>query len=232
MNQASFSQPQVLRDILVVALPIVVLGAIGNQVGLGTLLGGVIINLGYVLAILLGGFILNRQGSNWKEIGLQRPSNWAKTVLLGVGAWIGALLIFVLVQNVVVGIMTAVGAIPTAINESRFNSIIGNLPFLILMIILAWTTIAFGEELFYRAFVISHLMDHAPIGKWVSILISGLLFGIVHFAEGTIGILSNGAFGLLFAWIYVRSDRNLWITIIAHGLLNTLRFILLYTGAV
>ena len=230
MNEDRFSRPNALRDILVVASPIVVLGVIGNQIGLSTLLGGAIINLGYVLAILLGGFILKRQVSSWKEIGLRRPPNWVKTILSGVGAWVGALVIFVLAQNLAVGVMTALGVTPTAIDQSRFDSVIGNLPFLILMVTLAWTTIAFGEELFYRAFIVSRLMDHATMGKWGAILISGTLFGIVHFAEGPIGILSNGTFGILFAWIYVRSDRNLWITIIAHGLLNTLRFVLLYAG--
>ena len=230
MNEDRFSRPNALRDILVVASPIVVLGVIGNQIGLSTLLGGAIINLGYVLAILLGGFILKRQVSSWKEIGLRRPPNWVKTILSGVGAWVGALVIFVLAQNLAVGVMTALGVTPTAIDQSRFDSVIGNLPFLILMVTLAWTTIAFGEELFYRAFIVSRLMDHATMGKWGAILISGTLFGIVHFAEGPIGILSNGTFGILFAWIYVRSDRNLWITIIAHGLMNTLRFVLLYAG--
>ena len=230
MNDRIFSQPRVLQDIVVVALPIVLLGVIGNYIGLSTLWGGAIINLGYVLAILLGGFILQRQGSSWGDIGLRQPPNWVRTILLGVGAWIGALVIFVLVQNLAIGVMTALGATPAAIDESRFSSVIGNLPFLILMVTLAWTTIAFGEELFYRAFIISRLMDHASMGKVITILLSGTLFGIVHFAEGPIGVLSNGAFGILFAWIYVHSERNLWITIVAHGLLNTLRFILLYAG--
>ena len=46
------------------------------------------------------------------------------------------------------------------------------------------------------------------------------------------GILSNGAIGGLFGWIYLRSGRNLWITVIGHGLINTFRFTLLYLGAV
>ena len=61
-------------------------------------------------------------------------------------------------------------------------------------------------------------------------MISAIIFGVVHFAEGPVGILSNGAFGVLFGWIYVRSGRNLWITIIGHGLINTMRFTLLYFG--
>jgi membrane protease YdiL (CAAX protease family) len=99
------------------------------------------------------------------------------------------------------------------------------------MIALAWTTIAFGEELLYRAFLISRLADHTMLGKKAAVAISALIFGIAHFAEGPLGIISNGAFGALFGWIYLKSGRNLWITVIGHGLLNTFRFILLYTGA-
>jgi hypothetical protein len=230
--ESPFSQAQPLRDILIVAAPILILGVVGNLIGLSTLAGGAIINLGYLLAILAGGFILKAGGSGWRQIGLAKPGSWIRTTLAGVGAWLGAVLVFVLAQNAAVGALTAFGAAPSALDQSRFNTIEGSLPLLILMLVLAWTTIAFGEELFYRAFLISRLVDHTPVGSWTAILISGAVFGLVHFAEGPVGILSNGAFGLLFGWIYLRSGRNLWITLIAHGLLNTLRFVLLYTGTV
>ena len=229
-QENTLSSPRVLRDILIVASPIVVLGAVGNVVGLSTLAGGAIINLGYLLAIIFGGIILKRQGSSWREIGLGKPASWLKTALLGVGAWIGAVVVFVAVQTIAIGLLTALGLAPSEIDQSRFNPIEGNLPLFILMVILAWTTIAFGEELFYRAFLITRLVDYTTIGQGLAILISGIIFGVVHFAEGPVGILSNGAFGILFGWIYVRSGRNLWITIIGHGLINTMRFTLLYFG--
>ena len=229
-QENTLSSPRVLRDILIVASPIVVLGAVGNVVGLSTLAGGAIINLGYLLAIIFGGIILKRQGSSWREIGLGKPASWLKTAFLGVGAWIGAVVVFVAVQTIAIGLLTALGLAPSEIDQSRFNPIEGNLPLFILMVILAWTTIAFGEELFYRAFLITRLVDYTTIGQGLAILISGIIFGVVHFAEGPVGILSNGAFGILFGWIYVRSGRNLWITIIGHGLINTMRFTLLYFG--
>jgi hypothetical protein len=208
-----------------------VLGAIGNVIGLDTLAGGAFINLGYVLAIILGGLILRLQGSGWRKIGLAKPASWSKTVLAGIAAWIGAVVVFVGVQSIAVGLLTALGMEPSEVDESRFNAIEGDLLLFILLLVLAWTTIAFGEELFYRAFLVSRLIDHAHIGQWTAILLSGVVFGVVHFAEGPVGIFSNGAFGILFGWIYVRSGRNLWITIVGHGLLNTLRFALLYAGA-
>jgi membrane protease YdiL (CAAX protease family) len=232
MNQAEQDRrPSALGDILVVGSPVVVLGIVGNVVGLSTMAGGAIINLGYVLMMIVGGLILKRQGSSWREIGLAKPGSWLKTALYGIGALVGAVVLFLAVQSIVVGVLTALGVAIPEIDESRFNSIQGNLPIFILLVVLAWTTIAFGEELFYRAFLISRMVDFTTIGRRMAILIAGVVFGVVHFAEGPLGILSNGAFGVLFGWIYLRSGRNLWITIIAHGLLNTVRFTLLYSGA-
>ena len=75
-----------LTDILIVATPIIVLGVIGNVIGLDTLVGGAVINLGYVLAIIFGGLILHRQGSGWRKIGLGKPASWFRTILPGVAA--------------------------------------------------------------------------------------------------------------------------------------------------
>jgi membrane protease YdiL (CAAX protease family) len=229
-QELPFSHPRALRDILIVGAPIIILAAAGNVIGVGTLVGGAIINLGYVLMIILGGFILKRQSSNWSEIGMGKPAGWLKTALFGVGAFVSAVVVFLAMQTIIVGLLTTLGMALPEINQSRFNEIEGNLPLLILMVILAWTTIAFGEEMYYRAFIITRIVDLTPMGHWLAILIAGIIFGVAHFAEGSLGILSNGSFGILFGWIYIRTGRNLWITIIGHGLLNTLRFVLLYAG--
>lgn len=230
LQEVPFSQPRALRDILVVGSPIIIMAVVGNMFGLDTLVGGAIVNLGYVLMFILGGFLLKRQGSSWSEIGLRKPADWLKTALFGVGAFVSAVVIFLAMQTIVVGLLATVGMPLPEIDQSRFNEIEGNLSFFILLVILAWTTIAFGEEMFYRAFVLTRLIDFTATGKWIAILIAGIIFGVAHFTEGSLGILSNGAFGVLFGWIYVRSRRNLWITIIGHGLINTLRFALLYSG--
>ena len=53
-SESRFARPNALRDILIVGCPIVLLGVAGKVVGLSTLGGGAIINLGYVLMIILG----------------------------------------------------------------------------------------------------------------------------------------------------------------------------------
>jgi membrane protease YdiL (CAAX protease family) len=230
-QEGPVSSPRAFRDILIVGSPILVLGAVGNVVGSDSMAGGAIINLGYVLMIILGGYILGRQGGTWREIGLVKIASWRKTAWCGVGSFLAAVVLFLAVQSIAMGLLAALGQAPAAIDQSRFDQMEGNLSLFMLLVVLAWTTIAFGEELYYRAFLISRLTDHSPIGQGWAIMIAGAIFGAAHFAEGPLGILSNGAFGVLFGWIYVRCGRNLWITIIGHGLINTLRFTMLYLGA-
>ena len=75
------------------------------------------------------------------------------------------------------------------------------------------------------------MVESSKMRSGSAILIAGIVFGAVHFAEGPVGILANASFGVFFGWIFIRSSHNLWITIIAHGLINTLRFTLLFVGA-
>jgi membrane protease YdiL (CAAX protease family) len=226
----SLSQPRLLRDLIIVGSPIIIMGVIGNLIGIESIIGGIIINLGYVLMIIIGSILLKYQSNSWTKIGLNYPSNWLRTILLGIGSFLGAIFLFVAVQAIFFAIFNAVGLAPSEVDQSRFNPIQGNFPLLLLMIILAWTTIAFGEELFFRSFLISRMQDIASLKRWFAILIAGIIFGLAHFAECPIGILANASFGIFFGWVFVKSSRNLWITIIGHGILNTMRFIILFYG--
>ncbi len=219
-----------LLDILMVFSPILVFGVIGTQLGLEITGGILLVNLGYVISILVGGWVLRKRNSSWLEIGLSRPGNWLKTVIYGIATFIGGIIVFVLIQNVAASIP---GLNLAPIDATRFSALEGNLTFLIIGITGAWTTIAFGEELFYRAFLITRFKEvfsSTKLSSLLAILSAGAFFGAAHFAEGPVGIAANGAFGILFGWIYHRSKQNLWITIIGQGLMNTLRFFLVYAG--
>ncbi len=229
-NVSGFAFSGIVMDLILVIAPIIVLGIIGTGLGLETTGGIIVINLGYVFSILLGSWVLTRRGSSWREIGLTRPVSWLKTIVYGILAFISAVFIITFVETLVVNIPGLNLAPP---DISRFDVLEGNLTFLIFALAGAWTTIAFGEEMFYRAFLVTRLnlvFSSIKFSRALAILFSGIIFGLAHFAEGPAGIASNGAFGILFSWIYLRSKQNLWITIIAHGLLNTIRFVLVYYG--
>ena len=91
----------------------------------------------------------------------------------------------------------------------------------------------FGEEMLFRAFLIVGLagLFGNLKAKWALALVgSSLLFGLAHYDWGPAGIIDTTIMGLVLGSIYLRSGGNLWITIIAHGLINTLKFSLIYAG--
>ena len=132
----SLSQPRLLRDLIIVGSPIIIMGVIGNLIGIESIFGGAIINLGYLLMIVLGSILLKYQSNSWTKIGLSVPSNWIRTILLGIGSFLGAIFLFVAAQAILFTIFNALGLAPSEVDQSRFNPIQGNGQLLLLMIML------------------------------------------------------------------------------------------------
>ena len=220
-----------LLEILIAFLPILVLGVIGTRMGSGTLSGGMTITFGYILSILVATAMIKLRGSSWRQIGLARPQSWKRTILLGIGVLVALLVMNIALQVIALNLP---GAEVAPIDQSRFNPLNGNLVIFLLLLAASWTTIAFGEEMFYRAFLITQLEDIFPGTKFGMVLIllaSSVIFGLVHWVEGPLGVVNTFTMGLILGAVYIRSGRNLWITIIAHGLANTIRFLFLFLGA-
>jgi len=220
----------ILLDIVMVFAPLLILGGIGEWLGDATILGAVFINLAYILSVGVATLVLISRGRDWRDIGLARPASWPKTVLLGFGVAVSALLASVLFQ-VIVQVIPGVELAPR--DQSSFDAIAGNLPLLILYLAAAWTIITFGEEMIFRAFLTNGLAALFPGRKaqWTLALIgSSIIFGLAHFSWGLAGVLETTVLGLVFGSAYLLSGRNLWVTIIAHGLANTLGFILIFSG--
>jgi len=220
----------ILLEILVAFLPLFVLGIIGTLLGGGTLLGATIIHLGYLFSILVASIVLRRGGTGWREIGLAGPKSWLRTVFLGIGTAAAAIVMVLILTSIATNLP---GPEVAEADISRFNPLEGNLPLLLTSVILAWTVIAFGEEMMYRAFLINQLgasLKNVKLRWTLSLVFSSVFFGLVHFYEGPLGIALTGLTGLLFGAVYMWSGRNLWVAIIAHGLMNTLTFVLIFFG--
>ena len=71
---------------------------------------------------------------------------------------------------------------------------------------------------------------------WIlAAIFQAVLFGLVHAYQGIGGILTTGLIGLTFGLLYLVARRNLWPTIIGHGLVNTFGITVLHlqaTGAI
>jgi membrane protease YdiL (CAAX protease family) len=80
----------------------------------------------------------------------------------------------------------------------------------------------FIEEIFFRGFVFAGLRQR--FGWITAAAVSGLLFGALHFDPYVLAPFT--AIGLLFAWAY-QHTQSLWPSVFAHGVLNTVAFIVL-----
>ena len=86
--------------------------------------------------------------------------------------------------------------------------------------------IAIVEEVFYRAFLFGQLFKYTQFGFISSIILGAILFASGHLYQSQdtvelIGIFSVTFMGaVLFAWLYVEWNYNLWIPIFLHALMN------------
>lgn len=92
---------------------------------------------------------------------------------------------------------------------------------------LRWGIImAIVEEFFYRGFLFGQLFRKTKLGFVLSILGATILFALSHAHQSQdlnrlIGIfLTTGLASILFAWIYVEWDYNLWTSIFLHLFMN------------
>jgi len=75
-------------------------------------------------------------------------------------------------------------------------------------------------------------LGHRSRPAWlVSLILTSALFGWAHReGQGFPGMLQEGFNGLLLGLLYLASGRNLVVPIVAHGVANTLAFVLIYLG--
>lgn len=194
------------------------------------------ISLAVVLTVAT--LYLHSRGETWAQLGLRNPGGWKSwalllpqillgvVVILGVGAGTALL-------GDALGLWQA-GALPDGA-EDRWGDIRGNLPVYLLWLVLAWVSAGFGEELFFRGFMVSRaerVTKGLPFALFLAVLIPAAIFGIAHFYyQGLRGLIVTGLIGLSLGTLYLLYKRNLWPLIVAHGLVDTLGFTALYLDA-
>ena len=114
---------------------------------------------------------------------------------------------------------------------SGFRSIVGNEAQLAYWMALSWSLAAFVEEIAYCGWVLTRCAEIGRFSKgaWVGGA-SSALFGAVHAYQGLSGVFATGLTGPVFAGVYLVTGRNLWATIVSHGVLDTTGFIMMYFG--
>ena len=168
------------------------------------------------------------RGPGWRAIGLRRPDNWSRTLLVACilsGYQLASLYV---VEPLVARLTT--GELP---DVSLFASLVGDERQLLFWLAMSWTLAAFMEEMVYRGWITARLAELGGLSStaWViAILGSSILFGLGHLYQGTSGVITTGLAGLIFGAAYLASGRNLWCAILAHGLTDTIGFVMIYLG--
>ena len=98
---------------------------------------------------------------------------------------------------------------------------------------MTWTIAAFGEEIIFRGYLINRLTDligESLPAKILIVILAGLAFGSVHYYQGIHGVISAGIIGMFQSVIYLTDNKKLVIPIIAHGVYDSIGFIILFLG--
>lgn len=190
-----------------------------------------------ILTLLVLTLYMRLQGKSWAQYGL-KPLVGMKQKLLVIPQ---ALLVSI-------GFVMAVGTVLVLANvfeisalqkvsegvESRFGEAKGNLPKFLMWLGIVWVSAAFGEEMFFRGYLVTRLQEALPSSRLatiIAIVIPALIFGYGHYHyQGFRGFVMTGLIGLSFGISYLLLRKNLWPIILVHGVVDTLAFTALYLG--
>lgn len=160
---------------------------------------------------------------------------------VGIGAWLPWPRLFKLALGVMAVDYLAIAVAAPVLNGifgeaeqvARFAELPGNLPLLLLLLPLSWLIAAFGEEFFFRGFLLTLIAQGLGASRtaWITaVLAQAIAFGLIHGYQGPAEAISIGIGGAVYGAAFLMSGRNLWPLILAHGINNTLGFVLVYAG--
>lgn len=132
-------------------------------------------------------------------------------------------------------IMANITGIPEgSADMSGYAFLKDNLGMLFLMLIGVYIVSSFGEEVIYRGFLInrfSQIGNNTKRSLWIAVLLSSIIFGLVHYDWGPMGIVQTGFMGLALGICYLKLKKRLWILILAHAYMDTILMVQMYLSS-
>jgi uncharacterized protein len=180
------------------------------------------LSLAFLESIALVGSVyllgLRRRGLSWQDIGLRHLSpNWLMGVIaisiivIPLSGLISALIMLILnrpLENPQLEFLIPEGF--------TWTGAVG-------MLVLGGIAVPFAEEVFFRGVLYKWIRQHW--GLWPGVLISSLIFGLVHIDIAVAG--AAFVLGIILALIYEYS-RSLWSAVLVHAINNSVKIALLY----
>jgi membrane protease YdiL (CAAX protease family) len=176
----------------------------------------------------LAWFSLRLRGLRWSDLGLVRFQNWRKTILAGILCGVAMELFELFISQPL--LMRWTGKAP---DLELFRALHGNVPWTLIALAGTWTLAAFGEEMVYRGYLMNRVADLMRPSRtaWgISLIVVSCVFGAGHIDQGITGQLENMVDGVFLGAIYLACRRSLSVSIVAHGVADTLDVLLLFLG--
>jgi membrane protease YdiL (CAAX protease family) len=155
-----------------------------------------------------------RNGETWHKLGLLKPTSWARfarhviATLLGLGA-----LIYVFTHAVIYPFHFRTASSPY----------IGTVPTLVAALSYYLLGTGLDQELSMRGFLqnrIAKAFGAGPKALHGAIATTGVVFGAGHLQLGPANAVMAGLAGVFLGVMYIWADRNLWVVVVAHSLVN------------
>ena len=231
-NQLQTNSLYKIGEILVVFISAFALIKLTNPLVEGNpILKQVVIWFANILMLVIVWTGLKLRGEEWKDFGLSFKSiSWKE----GLKVFLLSLLVFVLAMAAfIIGsiIMANITGIPESANMSAYDFLKDNIGMLLLTLGGVYIVSSFGEEVIYRAFLINRISQlglDTKKGRIIAIILSSIVFGLVHYEWGPMGIVQTGFMGLALGVCYIKLKKRIWILILAHAYMDTILMVQMY----
>lgn len=102
----------------------------------------------------------------------------------------------------------------------------------LMTILFVWIFAAFGEEVGYRGYLLRRALEvfgPSALGTTAALIVASAAFGLGHYYKGPTGVFDSAGSGLILGSAYIFSKR-LWVSSLAHGLVDTLAVAIAFFG--
>ena len=187
-----------------------------------------------ILALIIIWAGIKLRGESWKDFGLTFKSiSWSE----GLKGFLLSLLVLVLgLAGFIFGsiVMANITGIPETADMSGYDYLKDNVGMLLLTLVGVYIVSSFGEEVIYRAFLINRISElgkNAKKATIIAVILSSIIFGLVHYEWGPMGIVQTGFMGLAMGICYIKLKKRLWILILAHAYMDTILMVQVYLAS-
>jgi len=217
-------------------LGVLIVGAATISCGIAIFGDGTVASIGSVwaanllmLAVIYGG--LRFRGQTWKHLGLNLGPPDTKSIISAVLKSLPVFALAIVAFAAGAVLMANLVGMPESADMSKYDYLQGNLGMTLLALASVYIVSSFAEEVIYRGFLITRIQELLASGKLATsfaVVLSSLIFGLVHSDWGLTGMVQASCMGFALGASYLIVKRNLWVTILAHAYMDTILILQMY----